>query len=188
MKRRKLYAYTRDPATGQRVLAHRHLAAQALGRSLLPREVVHHRNGDSLDNALSNLIVLPNQRVHAHVEFHTRRSQAGMSPLFPEHFKGVPSATGTLFDHLLLWEGPESPKPERPWRKPKVQESALPHEPAPLWAKEEDEPPRLELVISDPRTPGPHTLRDLLACICVRDMGGESLAVLRLAEVGGRKS
>lgn len=37
----KLYAYMRDPHTGKRVPVHRWLVEQALGRPLLPGEVVH---------------------------------------------------------------------------------------------------------------------------------------------------
>lgn len=167
MKRKvKMYAYIKDPVTGKRVAAHRRLAAQALGRPLLPREVVHHRNGESLDNSLSNLIVLPNQRVHAHVEFHARRVQTGMHPLFPELFRGIPSAQGTLFDHLLLWQGTESPKPQRPQRRAK--ETRPMQELTPLWAEEEESSADMKLLVSAPQSPGPHTLGELLACIQVQ--------------------
>ena len=96
------------------MLTHRWVAEQALGRALLPREVVHHKDGDSLNNAPSNLIVLPSQRVHAHAEFHGRRAHRGMSSLFPELFQVIPDgAQGTLFEHVLVWQGEEPPLPPR---------------------------------------------------------------------------
>lgn len=116
MRRRKVYAHSRDPQTGKRVLTHRLLAEQALGRPLLPREVVHHRDGNSLNNEPANLIVLPSQRVHAHAEFHYRRVQTGMPSLFPEYFQTIPHVPeGSLFDHVLLWEWHEPPaRPRKP--------------------------------------------------------------------------
>ena len=57
---------TTSPATrtrliwrgGKKVRAHRWLMEQELGRTLLPTEHVHHRNGNPLDNRLENLQVL----------------------------------------------------------------------------------------------------------------------------------
>ncbi|WP_135230614.1 HNH endonuclease [Deinococcus fonticola] len=123
MRRRKVYAHSRDPITGKRVLTHRLLAEQVLGRPLLPREVVHHRDGDSLNNEPANLIVLPSQRVHAHAEFHYRRVQTGMPSLFPEYFQAIPAVPqGSLFDHVLLWQGHEPPLKPRAQQEPRSAE------------------------------------------------------------------
>ena len=117
-KRRKLYLYIRHPATGKRVLAHRWLVEQALGRALRPEEVVHHRDGDSLNNDMDNLIVLPDQRFHAHAEFHGRRQRTGMTSLFPEYFRGIPESRGGLFDHVFVLAVRESPSPVRSANRP----------------------------------------------------------------------
>lgn len=55
---------------------HRVVAEQKIGRPLEKGEVVHHINGDKLDNRPENLMVLPSQaehcRLHA-LEYHARR-------------------------------------------------------------------------------------------------------------------
>ncbi len=52
---------TRD---GDRVLQHRLVLEQYLGRLLLPYEIVHHKNGDRADNRLENLELLDGRARH----------------------------------------------------------------------------------------------------------------------------
>lgn len=49
------YVYIR--VDGKRKLKHRHIAEKALGRELKRNEVVHHVNGDKLDNRNCNLLI-----------------------------------------------------------------------------------------------------------------------------------
>lgn len=101
MKRHKHYAKVRCRDTGKLLFVHRKVAAEMLGRPLSPGEIVHHRDGDSRNNAPENLIVLPNQGYHAHVEHHLRCEKRGMPSLFPELFSGVRNQRrGTLFEHI----------------------------------------------------------------------------------------
>ncbi|WP_082506001.1 HNH endonuclease [Deinococcus sp. Leaf326] len=102
MRRRKRYATQKDQITGKQVLAHRLIAAERLGRPLLPGEIVHHRDGDSTNNHPDNLLVLPSQAYHAHVEHHLRCEKRGMAFLFPDFLQGVKEGRkGTLFDGIL---------------------------------------------------------------------------------------
>lgn len=55
---------------GKKVLAHRWIMEQHLGRKLERREHVHHINGDHLDNRLENLTVLPSRE---HMQLHKQQ-------------------------------------------------------------------------------------------------------------------
>jgi hypothetical protein len=50
---------------------HRIVAEQKIGRKLLPKEVVHHIDGNKRNNQPDNLMVFPSQKEHAewHVKF-----------------------------------------------------------------------------------------------------------------------
>jgi len=52
---------------GKKVRESRWLMEQGLGRKLLPREQVHHINGNPLDNKMDNLVVLD---VKEHMNLH----------------------------------------------------------------------------------------------------------------------
>lgn len=102
VRKRKRYVQVWDRAMGRRVLLHRKLAEEFLGRPLLPGEIVHHRDGDSTNNTRENLLVLPSQRYHAHIEHHLRCEKRGQPFLFPELLYGVQEERpGTLFESVL---------------------------------------------------------------------------------------
>ena len=73
-----------------------------LARPLLPGEVVHHLDGNSLNNAPDNLLVLRSQRHHASLEQYLRRARRGQPTLFPELLEAHrPGLQGTLFQFVL---------------------------------------------------------------------------------------
>ena len=63
---RKRSPYKKLKLNGRTVSEHRHIAEQALGRALLPGEVVHHRNEERQDNRPENLEVMSHQAHQAH--------------------------------------------------------------------------------------------------------------------------
>jgi hypothetical protein len=60
---------------GRSVGEHRLVMEQALGRRLLSTEVVHHRNGNRLDNRLENLELIQSQSAHRRLHSYRFRSQ-----------------------------------------------------------------------------------------------------------------
>lgn len=94
----KKYVTVWDPAIRQSVRVHRHVATRLLGRPLLPGEVVHHIDGNSLNNAPENLLVLRSQRHHASLERYLRRARRSQPTLFPALLEAFRQGVeGTLF-------------------------------------------------------------------------------------------
>jgi hypothetical protein len=70
---RYIYCPDHPHATKQRYVAeHRLVMEQKLGRHLLPSEVVHHRDGDPLNNAPDNLEVFQTNGAHLRHELNGR--------------------------------------------------------------------------------------------------------------------
>lgn len=101
-RQRKKYATVWDSSRRRRVRLHRKQAAEMLGRPLLPGEVVHHIDGNSLNNHPDNLLVMPSQRHHASLEQYLRRARRGQPTLFPDLLEAYrPGTQGTLFQFVL---------------------------------------------------------------------------------------
>lgn len=60
---------------GQKILEHRLIAEEALGKKLPEKVVVHHLNGNPLDNRSCNLVVCPDQTYH--MLLHKRQKELG---------------------------------------------------------------------------------------------------------------
>jgi hypothetical protein len=62
--------YNRTTINKKRVIIHRAVAEQVLGRSLLRKEVVHHVNEIKTDNRPENLWIFPDQIAHGKYHWH----------------------------------------------------------------------------------------------------------------------
>lgn len=56
--------YMRININGKRVLQHRYVMEQHIGRTLSPSEKIHHVNGNKVDNRIENLELIKNQSLH----------------------------------------------------------------------------------------------------------------------------
>jgi hypothetical protein len=67
-------------ANGLKQYIHRVKAEKALGKPLPEGAVVHHADGDPLNNENSNLVICPNQSYHHHLHHRLRVMEAGGDP------------------------------------------------------------------------------------------------------------
>src|SRR4030095_13912977 len=73
---RRGYRYIRISVNGVDVAAHRHKVEHILGKPLQQTAVVHHRDGDGLNNENENLIVCENRAYHDFIEIRQRAYRA----------------------------------------------------------------------------------------------------------------
>ncbi len=67
----------------RRVYMHRLIVEQVLGKRLPAKAVVHHVNGNGLDNRKCNLVVCPDQSYHRLIEFRTAQHKL----MYPEQWE-----------------------------------------------------------------------------------------------------
>jgi len=89
--------YRKVRVNGKQMSLHRWIMERILGRPLDPREVVHHKNGDKLDNRPENLTVLPVSE-HSRLENLGRkhseetRKKVSASLIGNQRRKGIPTS------------------------------------------------------------------------------------------------
>jgi hypothetical protein len=76
---------------------------EAIGRYLLPQEVVHHKDGNKQNNELSNLVLFANNGEHLAVDLHGKVPKWTSEGLEKIRNRKVPSMKGT--DRLPIKRG-----------------------------------------------------------------------------------
>jgi len=78
--------YLRITVNGRRIKEHNWKAENALGRKLKNNEVVHHVDGNKINNKNSNLVICPNAAYHHLLHLRTRAIENG----HPAHYRKCP--------------------------------------------------------------------------------------------------